>query len=188
MTQQTDTEIVIAVLDGSTDSFGILIDRYEAKLRRYMCRITSASAEDIDDLLQETFIKVYEHLRGFDQSLSFSSWIYRIAHNIVISSYRKKKVRPQVQFTDLPDALVTTFASNTTTDAIVLSKEQSDMVRSAIQELSQKYQDVVMLHYFEGYGYDEIAHILKKPPGTIATWLSRAKKQLKHTLDQQDSL
>src|SRR4030042_5690017 len=93
--QKTDEEIAAMALQ-NPDCFGCLAQRYEAKLMRYIRRISGVTQEDAEDILQEIFIKVYRNLRSFDQGLKFSSWIYRIAPNQVITNWRKTKSRPQV--------------------------------------------------------------------------------------------
>ncbi|PIU78076.1 MAG: hypothetical protein COS72_03485, partial [Candidatus Moranbacteria bacterium CG06_land_8_20_14_3_00_43_56] len=93
--EKTDEELVALTLKNQ-DFFSCIVERYEAKLTRYIRRISAATQEDAEDLLQEIFVKVYRNLYGFDPSLKFSSWIYRIAHNQVISQWRKTKSRPQV--------------------------------------------------------------------------------------------
>lgn len=61
---------------------------------RYVGRLTSVSEEDVEDIVQDIFIRCYQNLAAFDSSVSFSSWLYRIAHNMVIDSYRRSKARP----------------------------------------------------------------------------------------------
>ncbi|MFH1582108.1 MAG: sigma-70 family RNA polymerase sigma factor [Pseudomonadota bacterium] len=73
--------------------FYYLMKRYEIKILRYIKRLTTASQEEAEDIIQEVFIKVYRNLNGFNQKLKFSSWIYRIAHNEIINQYRKTKLR-----------------------------------------------------------------------------------------------
>ena len=92
--QLTDEEIVVKTLQDK-QFFGEIVDRYEAKLTRYIARLGVRNPEDQLDVLQEIFLKVYKNLNGFDRSLQFSSWIYRISHNEAISWYRKKNVRPE---------------------------------------------------------------------------------------------
>jgi len=89
-----DEDLVKLTLE-KQDNFLYLIKRYEAKLSRYIRRIAGLNKEDTEDILQEVFIKVYQNLNSFDKDLKFSSWIYRITHNEVIDSYRKKQARPQ---------------------------------------------------------------------------------------------
>lgn len=68
--------------------FAVLVDRFEAPLARYIGRLGRFSTEDVEDILQNIFLKLYENLNGFDTDLKFSSWAYRIAHNEAISYYR----------------------------------------------------------------------------------------------------
>ena len=71
--------------------FLCIMKKYEIPLKRYVGRISNFSQEEIEDILQEVFIKVYQNINDFDDSLKFSSWIYRITHNHVISKFRKHK-------------------------------------------------------------------------------------------------
>lgn len=174
---RTDMEIVQEVLK-TPESFGILIDRYSEKLSRYIHRITNISREDGEDILQDVFIKAYRNLLGYDARQSFSSWIYRIAHNTVISAYRKSSVRPQTQFSALPDVLIASFASELETDTLVIDTDRLRTVRDALERLDIKYREVLVLHYFESYSYQEISDIIQKPSGTVATRINRAKKKL----------
>ena len=86
--EKNDEELVALALKNQ-DFFACLVERYEPKLMRYVRRISAATQEDAEDLLQEIFVKVYRNLNDFDPDLKFSSWIYRIAHNQVISYWRK---------------------------------------------------------------------------------------------------
>ncbi|NTW82250.1 MAG: hypothetical protein HGB36_02645 [Chlorobiaceae bacterium] len=84
--QETDQELVIRTL-ADNQTFSLLVRRYDAPLLRYILRMGWKDNSSVQDLLQEIFIKAYIHLNDYDQSLSFSSWIYRIAHNEIVSSY-----------------------------------------------------------------------------------------------------
>ncbi len=86
----TDEEIVSMIRSGETDSFGILVERYEAKMKRY-ARKFLFGYEDTEDLIQQVFVKAYVNIRSFDTTRKFSSWLYRIAHNEFINAIRKKK-------------------------------------------------------------------------------------------------
>ena len=89
MTEQTDEQIAIAVQKGDAQAFGLLVERFEPKLLRY-ARKFLFDYEDGKDMVQEVFIKAYGNIQSFDTSRSFSSWIYRIAHNEFINAIRKK--------------------------------------------------------------------------------------------------
>ena len=88
--EKTDAELVELALENQA-YFSDIVYRYQTKLTYYIRRLSNFPDEEIEDILQDVFIKVYKNLNDFDQSLKFSSWIYRITHNEVISKYRKIK-------------------------------------------------------------------------------------------------
>lgn len=177
----SDRELVQASLQ-KPDYFAGLVDRYEAKLRRYIQRRTAANDQDIQDMLQDIFIKAYTNLNGFDDQLSFSSWIYRIAHNHSVSWYRKHRLRAEGRI--YPDGDEDIFEHIASACDIEYEQWKGDMkkiMNQAIAELSDDYRDIIMLRFFEYKEYEDISDILEIPPGTVATRLNRAKKKL-HTL------
>lgn len=95
----TDESLVTKILSGKKELFYYLIKRYETKLRRYILRITNRKNE-VDDLLQNVFIKTYKNLPTFNKELNFSSWIYRIAHNESINLIGSSFIQ---KFVSLPD-------------------------------------------------------------------------------------
>jgi RNA polymerase sigma-70 factor (ECF subfamily) len=174
----SDEELVRLAL-GDKEYFACIIKRYEAPLARYVRRLTSASAEDVEDTLQDIFIKTYTNLNSFDAALKFSSWVYRIAHNEVISRHRKLSVRPEGNYTDIDDDVFQNFASDIDIEKDIDVTILREQLKSALVGLSEKYQDVLMLRFFEEKDYEEISDILEKPPGTVATLLNRGKKKLR---------
>ena len=174
----TDEAVVIAAL-ADKEQFGVLMDRYEAKLRRYIARLGIRNPDDQLDVLQDIFIKVYRNLNGFDPKLKFSSWIYRIAHNEAISSYRKKNVRPEGHLIADSEELLSFAAGNL--DSAELQFDQTvnaDVIHQALKRLDQKYAGVLILRFFEHKDYDEISDILQIPIGSVGTLIHRGKKQL----------
>jgi RNA polymerase sigma factor (sigma-70 family) len=91
----SDEDLIILTLENA-NHFSYIVERYQAKLLFYICRISGVSHEDAEDMLQEIFLKMYSNMNSFTPGLKFSSWVYRIAHNHVISSFRKKKRGPRV--------------------------------------------------------------------------------------------
>ncbi|QQS60952.1 MAG: sigma-70 family RNA polymerase sigma factor [Candidatus Moraniibacteriota bacterium] len=164
------------------DFFGCLVKRYEAPLLRYIHRITNVSSEEAHDLLQESFIKAYSNLNGFDVTLSFSSWMYRIVYHQVISAYRKKSIRPEGHLLDIDDEILGRIKTEENILKDIERKDISRLVQEAIESLDEKYREVIVLYYLEEKNYQEISDILEKPPGTIATLLNRAKKKLRELL------
>lgn len=181
--QSSDESLVERSLKNPED-FIYLVHRYEAKLLRYIRRSTAASQEDAEDLLQEIFIKVYQHLNDFDQDLRFSSWIYRIAHNHIISAHRKKTARPETYYPE--DDELERIASDVDIARDMERSEFNRHVRDVLSTLDPKYRDVLILQFIEEKSYQEIADILKKPLGTIATLINRAKKRFENAWHAQD--
>jgi RNA polymerase sigma-70 factor (ECF subfamily) len=172
----SDEELVQKTL---TDKqlFGLLIERYESKLTRYVTRLGVKNSDDQLDVMQEVFLKIYKNLNGFDTSLSFSSWAYRIAHNEAISWYRKRSVRPEGHLVAESDEIVALQSSQLPdaeelTDRDFNAKELS----TALERIDEKYRQVLILRFFEHKEYEEISDILKIPVGSVGTLLHRGKK------------
>ena len=178
---KTDAEIVQEALH-TPEVFGVLIERYEAKLRRFIHRPTNIPDHDADDILQEVFIKAYRNLHNVDSAGSFSAWIYRITRNTVISEFRKKQARPPE--TILDKELIETLKSDISLTQSIDNTLLKDQLDIAIKKLPLKYREVIILKYIEEKSYEEISDILRKPAGTVATLLSRAKKQLHKHLEK----
>jgi RNA polymerase sigma-70 factor, ECF subfamily len=165
--------------------FGHIVSRYEDKLSRYVRRLGIGNEEDRKDVLQNIFIKVYRNLQGFDQSLSFSSWIYRIAHNEAISWYRRSHVRPEGHLVGESENIIELLSAGEDSAEkrfdVGISAEE---VNRALLLLDIKYRDPLILRFFEHKEYEEISDILKIPPGTVGTLIYRGKNELKKHLKQ----
>jgi RNA polymerase sigma-70 factor (ECF subfamily) len=180
----SDNDLVKLCLQ-EQDNFKYIILRYQNKFQQYIFRRTKVSKEDSEDLLQDIFIKIYLNLRDFDTSLKFSSWGYRIAHNEIISWYRKKKIRPQINFEDYEeDNFINFFREETDIEKQWGDKEVKKHIREAIEKLDEKYKDVIVLRFLEEKDYTEIGDILQIPTGTVSTLISRGKKELQKHLQK----
>jgi RNA polymerase sigma-70 factor (ECF subfamily) len=163
-------------------AFAELVNRYQDKLRRYVSRLAKLEETDIDDILQEAFIKVYLNLNDFDADLKFSSWLYRIVHNETINHFRKRSVKYEVGLDIESEEKSSEFWEEEgikRVDQLI----DNEKIKETLNKLSPHYRDVLILKYFEEKSYEEISDILQKPPGTIASWLNRAKEQF-HNLHQ----
>ena len=178
----TDEEIVALSLT-DTAFFGHIVSRYEGKLSTYIRRLGIRTKEDREDVLQNIFIKVYKNLNGFDTSLSFSSWIYRIAHNEAISWYRKSVVRPEGHLVDSgEDILALVSSPEATAEKLFDEKVNARELERALRAVPEKYRDPLILRFFEHKEYDEIGDILKIPQGTVGTLIHRGKQALRDQL------
>jgi RNA polymerase sigma-70 factor (ECF subfamily) len=174
----TDEQLVIASIS-DPEQFAELIDRYQLKLFHYIKRLINISDADAEDLLQEVFLKIYQALNGFDSKLKFSSWAYRITHNHTISHYRKLKARLQTLTEQDSQVFFEKLTAETDLEKEADQKFLQEKVAKALSKLDNKYKEVLILKFLEDKDYQEISDILKKPMGTIATLINRAKAKFK---------
>lgn len=179
--EETDEQLVVMVQKGDKEKFGLLMLRYGQKLTRYGKRFLS-DPDNIDDVVQDVFIKTYQNIRSFDSSKKFSSWIYRIAHNTYINALKKHSRGPLYLF-EFDTILSHTIVDN----PITREKEQKEMkelIDKGLQNLSPNYREVLVLYYLEELDYKEISDILRIPMGTVGVRLKRAKEELKRILEK----
>jgi RNA polymerase sigma-70 factor (ECF subfamily) len=157
--QLTDEQLVARSLK-NPDDFAHLIRRYDQKLIRYIRRSTGASFEETEDLLQEVFLKVYQHLNDFDQKLKFSSWIYRITYNHIVSNHRKKMARPETYRPEEDE--LEQIASKIDIAEDLEKKELNQNIRAVLDKLDPKYKEVLILQFIEEKSYQEKSSTKKK--------------------------
>ena len=181
--EATDEKLVELALE-DVDWFGLLVERYEARLKRYILRISSFPIETVEEILQDVFLKTWKNLNGFSGQVKFSSWIYRIAHNETISAFRKAKSRGHDQQVELDETL---FLPDNT-DFVKEFDQQltAHKIKKTLEHLPEKYREALVLRFLEDQSYEEIADILRCPMGTVATLISRAKKQFRNEAEKQD--
>jgi len=178
----SDEEIARRVQEGEADYFGILMERYEPKMMRYLTRFTR-NRDDLRDIVQDVFIKVYKNIQSFDLTQRFSPWIYRIAHNEAINNI-KKKVREPMQFFD-PEMLFPHPVADENPQSDVERTELKRILEECMEDLDEKYKEVLVLRYFEDMDYKDIAEVLKVPVVTVGVRLNRGKVRLKEIYDRK---
>jgi len=180
----SDEELVKMTLQDKS-FFGDLVDRYESKLKRYIARLGVKNPDDQLDVLQEIFLKTYKNLNGFDTSLRFSSWIYRIAHNEAVSWYRKRNVRPEGHLIADSEDIIQWLSTKEDSAEVLFDKTvNAEKVGEALAEIDDKYRQVLILRFFEHKEYEEISDILKIPVGSVGTLIHRGKKSLAGVLNK----
>jgi RNA polymerase sigma-70 factor, ECF subfamily len=181
-TDESDEAVVRRVQAGDGEAFGVIIDRYEEKLKRYGRRFLSGR-EDIEDVVQDVLVSAYRSIHSFDTSLRFSSWIYRIAHNAFVNTLRSRKYRVfDIDFDTLISHHVVEDSESIERDR----KELAELMEHALARVSPKYREVLVLHYFEDMSYKDIADVLQVPVGTVGVRIKRAKEALRAQVKPQD--
>lgn len=176
----TDSQVVQAFLDGEQRAFGELVRRYDNRLVNFVYR-TVGDRERAQDLVQETFVRVYRHLHRFDQSKKFSTWIYTIASNLAKNELRNRSRNPLVLFQTLKqnwDADHRPLEWEDTQykpDDLYRKRFLREKVEEAVAELPEHHRVVFVLREIEGKTYEEIADITGCNLGTVKSRLNRAR-------------
>jgi len=180
MEELNDIQIV-ELINKDKNNFYLLTDAYKNKLERYIKRISFFGQTEVEDMLQEIFIKVYINLNSFDKSLKFSSWIYRIAHNLVVDKIRKNSKRTRDVSID-DEYLSLIIKSNEDLHVDLINRDAVSKLKEVMFNLPDSYREVLVLRFIEEKSYEEIVDILKKPKGTIAALINKGRKIIKEKL------
>jgi RNA polymerase sigma-70 factor (ECF subfamily) len=175
--EPTDEELASLVQQGQIEEFGKLMKRYSAKLFRYGKQFLK-DVDNIEDVVQDVFIKTYKNINSFDTSQRFSPWIYRIAHNTYINAIKKQNSGPLYLF-DFDTIISHTVVEEDQATKEREQKEIKEIVDKGLSEIEPKYREILVLYYIEDLSYKEISDILQVPIGTVGVRVMRAKKILK---------
>lgn len=174
---KNDEELAYLVQKGEKNVFGILIERYEVKIKRY-ARKFLYSTEDIDDSVQETFLKVYENIQSFDTKRKFSTWLYRIAHNEFVNTLKKTKRYPIFSF-NFDTFLPHNISKENPANNFEKNLYTKDLVEKYLDKIDRKYREPLILFYLEELDYKEISDVMKIPVSTVGIRIKRAKEKIK---------
>jgi RNA polymerase sigma-70 factor, ECF subfamily len=178
---KTDEEVAVEVQNGNIDAFTVILERYEQKILRYGRRFLFDTRE-VEDVVQEVFLKSYQNIRSFDAKRKLSSWLYRIAHNEFVNVLRKKGRAP-ISFFD-PETIFPHPVSSEIPEKDFAAAETKAMLDKVLDKLPTKYQEPLVLHYIEEIDYKEIAEVLHLPVSTVGVRIMRAKKLLREYLEK----
>lgn len=181
---KTDNELVVLIRQ-NPEYLSYIMDRYKSKLTKYIRRRTNIGNHDIDDVLQDIFIKLYININEFDESLIFSSWIYRITHNYMIDWLRKNKKHNNLSLDDEDFKLIHILedeSQNIDKHHDSDDMENLDIIRRELDKMPEDYKEIIILKFFEDKSYEEISDILKISISSVGVKINRAKKILKQKI------
>ena len=174
-----DRELVDKILNGNKTAFSILVKKYE-KLVWYMVTKMVLDEDDVKDICQEIFIKVFVNLEKFKFDSKLSIWIATIAYRLTLNHL--KKIR-KVSFSDIHDQVILeTVISENDPLKDLENKETSKVVHQLVEILPIQYRSVITLYHINDFNYEEIAKITGMPDGTVKNYLFRGRKILKDLL------
>jgi RNA polymerase sigma-70 factor (ECF subfamily) len=190
-----DESLVKETLAGSQASFQLLVERYQGRMFA-LARHYTRNAVEIEDLVQETFLKAYSRLDSFQHQSSFYTWLYRIATNTILD-HMKRRGRSPVQSVEDPEvvpdaaegiggfgATANTVARSVGPDAAMERAEIAKITHAVLEEMPDIFRTVLVMREFDDLSYQEIADVLGISIGTVESRLFRARARFKEKLLQ----
>ncbi len=177
-----DSELVQQVLNGNENAFSYLVAKHQRLVVHIVGRVVQQQ-EDMEDICQEVFIKVFRKIKKFRGDSRLSTWIATIAYNTSISHIRQINRKKENSYDEQPE-LIRLEMGDEYTNRILEKTEAHQFLMAAIEKLPVNYRTVLTLFHLEEFSYREIEEITGMPEGTVKSYLSRARKILKESLDQ----
>ena len=187
-TSVTDEQLVKAYAAGSNEAFDMLLKRHQDRIFNYILRVIKN--EDIaNDIFQETFVKAIQTIRQgrYTENGKFPAWISRIAHNLIIDYYRQEKSE-NLQSADLEDVDVLNRKElcEETIEDVIISEQIRDDVKYLIGELPPLQREVLVMRYYQGLSFKEIAEITNVSINTALGRMRYAILNLRKTAEEKD--
>ncbi|WP_128895263.1 RNA polymerase sigma factor SigW [Longirhabdus pacifica] len=173
---------------GDRSAFNELVQRYSSKIYNLAYRMLG-NVQESEDVVQETFLRVYKNLASYNPTHKFSTWIYRIGTNLCIDRLRKRKpiysLDMEREDGEGVDGYAVIASDEKTPEMELILSETQLSIREAIQSLPDKYKSVVILKYFQDLSLQEISEILDMPVTTVKTRIHRGREYLRRKLQHQ---
>lgn len=183
-----DEQLMLRLSGGDAAALRLLMERYQGPLFGYLCRLLP-SRQDAEDVFQEAFLRVLRHASRFQTQRRFRPWLYAIATNLVRNAHRARSYRQTVPLdrpageedgASLADLLPGRSVAPT---AALEAAEAQAAVRAAVAALPEKGRTALVLYYYQGLPYAEIAEVLEVPVGTVKSRIHNAMARLGQSLD-----
>ncbi|ARA92055.1 RNA polymerase subunit sigma-24 [Rhodothermaceae bacterium RA] len=183
--QMSDEDLMEQFQAGTVEAFNILVDRYSERLTHYLYGFLG-DMKRCEDLLQETFLRVYRNRHSYQRIAKFSTWLYTIAGNLARSEYRKRKRRRMYSIQsvnrddeeyemEIPD-------ESFSPDRYAESTIQDQYIQNALKQIPESFREVVILRDVQQLAYEEIAQITGLPMGTVKSRINRGRTKLQSLL------
>ena len=168
--QTDDRQLIARILDGHAEDFGYFLERYSQDAFAIVVRLVPQQ-EDAEELVQDAFVRAFNHLETFGGRSSFSTWVCRIAYTTAISWLRKRRMK-YLSIDDQPQL------TDTEVDEVFDDESRIEELRRAITLLKPDEQTLITLYYYDNRQLNDIAYILDVDSGTLATRLHRIRRKL----------
>jgi len=179
--KEADAELVRLAQRGDERAFQALVVKYQRRIARHVARYVGR-ASDVEEVVQDAFIRAYRGLASFRGDASFYSWLYRIATNAAFSFL--KKSAGEVQADERPDeGFEPGVTDEQSPERVLIAKQIGDAVERAMARLQPELAEALVLYEVEGKSYKEIAQMLGTPIGTVRTRIFRAREFIARRLE-----
>ena len=180
--RETDRLLVDRVQRGDKQAFGLLVVKYQRRLARVVSRIIRDSA-DVEEVVQDTFIRAYRAMSGFRNDSAFYTWLYRIAVNTAKNWLVSNHARiSKTSFVGADDGDYDDFGEQhhdtDTPEDLMISKQMAATVNAAVADLPDDMRTAVTLREIDGLSYEEIAEAMNSPVGTVRSRIFRAREAI----------
>ncbi|WP_035119598.1 RNA polymerase sigma factor SigW [Cohnella panacarvi] len=183
-----ETRLARLARKGDQRAFAEIVDLYKDKLYHLAYRMTS-NRQEAEDVVQETFLRVYKNLDRYDENQKFSTWIYRIATNLCIDRLRKRRAvySLDAESTDHDglDGYSMMPSDERTPETELILTETQKLIRDAIETLPVKYKSIMILRYLQDLSLQEISDVLDIPVTTVKTRVHRGREFLRKKLEHK---
>jgi len=173
----TDKELFAKVADDNERAFAMFVDRYKNRLFNFVFRIISEK-EMAEDILQETFLRVYNQRKNYSPDYALSTWVYTIALNLCRSELRKRKLRKFISLEFLKEESDIELPDEKNLEP----QKLKPLLDKAIKGLPDEYRTAFVLCDIDRLPYSEIAEIMRVPVGTVKSRINRARTMLREKL------
>ena len=185
-TREIDQELVERAQRGDKRAFGMLVEKYQRKLGRLLSRMIRDQAE-VEDVVQEAFIKAYRALPNFRGESAFYTWLYRIgintAKNYLVAMGRRPQVINEIEIEDAENFEDgNELRTMDTPETELLGKEIAKTVNDTVASLPEELRTAITLREIEGLSYEEIATLMNCPIGTVRSRIFRARETIAQKL------
>lgn len=177
-----DSELVQQVINGNTNAFRFLVSKHQRLVLHVVGRIVQQQ-DQVEDVCQDVFIKVFKMLKSFRGESKLSTWIATIAYNTAITHLRKQKRRNELMYHEEPMLLAAEKGTGPN-QKMVETEEARKYLLKLIESLPVHYRTVLTLYHLEEFSYREIVEITGMPEGTIKSYLNRARALLKGKIEK----
>jgi len=173
----SDKDLFAKVAADDEQAFALFVERYKSRLYNFIVRIISEK-ETAEDILQDTFLRVYNQRKNYSPDFALSTWVYTIALNLVRSELRKRKLRKYLSLDFLKEESDVELADNVNPEPGRLKP----LMDKAIAALPEEYRTAFILCDIDRLPYNEIAEIMRVPVGTVKSRINRARSMLREKL------